>query len=378
MAPANEHPRRSSWSHRRDAHRPARYGATAWMRTVRQRRASAASRRCSRTRRRSTCPCPSTTGVARAAGSRRLPFPRERSHTNAYSSSPPWPSSPRARSPASPPRRAASRRVPLRRARRLDPVLLRSSLDLGVRVDREARRSPHRGWPSTRRESSPRRRSGSHATARSRHGSEPPSSSWPDETVARLTELSGLHPKSAAIQLNLGIARYWAGEGDAKAAWQAAAELEPDTQYAVTAGNLLHPEFARNLPLFVPVANIPAAVRRLDPPEQFATLARRARNGSVTDRLFYGVALQRLGRQVSAERVFAEAARLHPTDPEARVAAAVGLFDKAAPVKAFSRLGPLSKTFPAGGDGSLPPRSPPALVGAGEGGPPAARARSDR
>ncbi len=219
------------------------------------------------------------------------------------------------------------------------------SIDLGLRVDREARdlREAIRVYEEGKLVQA-KERFARHSSLEARIGAA--FSSWPDETIARLTELSGLHPKSAAIQLNLGIARYWAGEGDAKAAWQAAAALEPDTQYAVTAGNLLHPEFARNLPLFVPVANIPAAIRRLDPPGQFATLARRARNGSVTDRLFYGVALQRLGRQVSAERVFAEAARLHPTDPEARVAAAVGLFDKAQPVRAFSRLGPLSKTFP--------------------------------
>jgi tetratricopeptide (TPR) repeat protein len=219
------------------------------------------------------------------------------------------------------------------------------SLDLGVRVDREATDLREGlGLYEDGKLVEARVRFARHGSLEARIGAA--MTTWPDETVARLTELSGLHPKSAAIQLNLGIARYWAGEGDAKAAWQSAAELEPDTAYAVTAGNLLHPEFARNLPLFVPVANVPAAVRRLDPPDQFATLSRRAKDGSVSDRLFYGVALQRLGRQVSAERVFAEAARLHPTDPEARVAAAVGLFDKEEPVKAFSRLGPLSRAFP--------------------------------
>ena len=64
------------------------------------------------------------------------------------------------------------------------------------------------------------------------------------------------------------------------------------------------------------------------------------------DRLLFGVALQRLGKQVSAERVYAEAARRAPTDPEARVAAAVGLFDKARPATAFSKLAPLTRTFP--------------------------------
>ncbi len=219
------------------------------------------------------------------------------------------------------------------------------SLDLGVRVDAEAV-DLRKGLALYEEGKLVEARAlfARHSSLEARIGTA--FASWPDETVARLTELSGLHPRSAAIQLNLGIARYWAGEGDAKAAWQSAVELEPDTAYAVTAANLLHPEFARNLPLFVPVENVPATVRRLEPPAQFATLERRAKDGPVSDRLFYGVALQRLGRQVSAERVFAEVARLHPNDPEARVAAAVGLFDKAAPVKAFSRLGPLTKTFP--------------------------------
>ena len=39
-------------------------------------------------------------------------------------------------------------------------------------------------------------------------------------------------------------------------------------------------------------------------------------------------------------------ARSSPADAEAQVAAAVARFDKAAPAKAFSRLGPLSERFP--------------------------------
>jgi hypothetical protein len=50
-------------------------------------------------------------------------------------------------------------------------------------------------------------------------------------------------------------------------------------------------------------------------------------------------------RPVSAEREFAAAARLAPNDPEARVAAAVGRYDKDAPARAFARLGPLVRTF---------------------------------
>ncbi len=169
---------------------------------------------------------------------------------------------------------------------------------------------------------------------------------WPDATVARLTQLAGLHPKSAVVQLNLGIALFWAGEDGAKAAWRSAAELEPDTSYAVTAGNLLYPGFARNLPVFVPSFDVPAGIGSLSAPAQLKTLEQRAASGDRDGTLLYGVALQRLGRQRSAERVFASLAARRPNDAEAQVAAAVARFDKAAPARAFSRLGPLTRRFP--------------------------------
>jgi tetratricopeptide (TPR) repeat protein len=219
------------------------------------------------------------------------------------------------------------------------------SLDLGVRVDREALdlRKALRLYEAGKRVDA-ERLFARHDSLEARIGEA--FSRWPNGTVSRLTQLSGLHPKSAAVQLNLGLARFWAGEDGAKSAWQSAAELERDSAYAVTAGNLLHPDFARNLPVFVPVAQPPAAIRRLAPPAQLKALEQLARKGTVADRLFYGVALQRLGKQLSAERVYAEAARRAPTDPEARTAAAVGLFDKSQPARAFSRLGPLTRTFP--------------------------------
>lgn len=170
---------------------------------------------------------------------------------------------------------------------------------------------------------------------------------WPDATVARLTQLAGLHPKSALVQLNLGIALFWAGEAGSRAAWRSAAELEPDTAYAVTAGNLLYPNFARNLPVFVPAFAAPADLRSLPPPAQLRTLEQQASSGDRKGTLLYGVALQQLGKTRSAERVFAALARRSPDDVEAQVAAAVARFDKGAPAKAFSRLGPLSKRFPA-------------------------------
>jgi hypothetical protein len=169
---------------------------------------------------------------------------------------------------------------------------------------------------------------------------------WPDVTVDRLNGLAGLHPRSPVVQLNLGIALYWARRTGAEDAWRAVVEAAPDTPYAVAAGNLLHPEFARDLPRFVPGASLPADLDGLTPARQLALLRRRARAGDRLATLYYGVALQRLGRQLSAARVLGTYARAHPADVEAQVAAAVSRFDKARPVDAFSRLGPLTRRFP--------------------------------
>jgi tetratricopeptide (TPR) repeat protein len=147
------------------------------------------------------------------------------------------------------------------------------------------------------------------------------------------------------VLLHLGIARLWTAKGDAKAALRDAAAAEPDTGYRVTADNLLYPSFAPKLPVFVPTAPLPPGFGGLTPARQLALLEREAR-GTVDAKLLYGSALQRLGRQLSAERVFAAAARQAPGDPEAQVAAAVGRFSKARPADAFSRLGPLSRRFP--------------------------------
>ena len=63
------------------------------------------------------------------------------------------------------------------------------------------------------------------------------------------------------------------------------------------------------------------------------------------EQLLYAVGLQRVGRPVSAARVFDQVAQRFPNEVEAQVAA-VGAFDKAAPERAFGRLGPLSTTYP--------------------------------
>jgi tetratricopeptide (TPR) repeat protein len=169
--------------------------------------------------------------------------------------------------------------------------------------------------------------------------------SWPAETVDRMNQLAGLYPQRAVVQLNLGIALFWAGLRGAEEAWRAAAASEPDSPYAVAAGNLLHPEYAPGLPVFVTATPLPDGLDDLTPAEQLDRLRANAAK-SVGGKLVYGVALQRLGMQRSAERVFAAAARQAPDDPEAQVAAAVGRFDKARPADAFSRLGPLTRRFP--------------------------------
>ncbi len=70
-----------------------------------------------------------------------------------------------------------------------------------------------------------------------------------------------------------------------------------------------------------------------------------AERGGVREQLLYGVGLQRVGRPVSAARVFDQASRRYPGEVEAQVAGAVGAFDKDAPEKAFGRLGPLTREY---------------------------------
>jgi tetratricopeptide (TPR) repeat protein len=171
-------------------------------------------------------------------------------------------------------------------------------------------------------------------------------SGWPG-SLDSLLGLGRANPRSAVVQLHVGLARYWSGDGTgAETAWATAARDGPDTPYGVRAQDLLHPSMPPGLPIFVPSFPSPPELAKLSPPEQLASLERRARAGAPHDLLLYGVALQRLGRPLSAEREFAAAAAKAPHDPEAQVAAAVGRFTKDQPERAFSRLGPLVRVFP--------------------------------
>jgi len=169
---------------------------------------------------------------------------------------------------------------------------------------------------------------------------------WPTGTLDRVEQLAKLYPESAAVHFHLGLARLWAQSGDPVSAWRAAIEAEPDTPYAVLAGNLLHPKLPRGLPAFIPSFAAPAEVVQLAPKRQLEALRTRAERGGTGELLLYGVGLQRVGRPLSAAQAFERAARSAPGNAEAQVAAAVGRFDKEAPERAFGRLGPLTRRFP--------------------------------
>ena len=168
---------------------------------------------------------------------------------------------------------------------------------------------------------------------------------WPD-SLDRIEQLGALYPRSALVQLHVGFARFWAGRGGAVEAWREARNAEPDTPYAVRAGDFLEPNFAPGLPILVTDATLPAELADLPADEQLEALRTRADAGPLEARLLYGVALQNLGRPLSARRVYAAAAAAFPDEPEALVADALGRYTKQRPAAAFSRLGPLSRRFP--------------------------------
>lgn len=163
---------------------------------------------------------------------------------------------------------------------------------------------------------------------------------WP-ESEDRVEQLGALYPRSALVQLHVGLARFWAGVGGAASAWREARDVEPDTPYAVRAGDLLHPDFAPGLPTFTPSFSY-----RIEGETLAEQLEALEADRSLRGRLLQGVAFQRLGRPVSARRAFAEALALAPDDVDALVADAVGRYEKNDPSRSFSRLGPLSRRFP--------------------------------
>jgi Flp pilus assembly protein TadD len=146
------------------------------------------------------------------------------------------------------------------------------------------------------------------------------------KTAARTLEpLAEAAPKDPVVQFNFGTALFCAGYvTDAEQAWRAAKTAGRDTYYEMKADLILHPQFFTPADGLYPVFE----TERKDP------------------LLLQGITLQRQGHQHAAERVFARAARLHPDDDEAQVAAAVARFDEDNLSASFSHLGPLVRRFP--------------------------------
>jgi tetratricopeptide (TPR) repeat protein len=150
---------------------------------------------------------------------------------------------------------------------------------------------------------------------------------WPAGTVRRLRILAARYPGVGLVRLELGVALALTGQpDDAARAWRDAERVQPDSPSAVRAQDLRYPNTPAGLPPFVPT------FRRAGDEHQV--------------HLLRGVGFQQALRPVSAEREFAAAAKAAPNDPEALTAAAVGLYDKDRPARAFSRLGPLVRRFP--------------------------------
>jgi len=171
---------------------------------------------------------------------------------------------------------------------------------------------------------------------------------WPDGTLERLRQLEASHPRSALVALHLGLSLYADGEQEeAAAAWRKAVEVEPDSQSAVRAGDLLHPDMAPGLPSFFTTLRAPEGLAGKPAQEQLDALEQAARDGGdADDWILYGTALQRVGKPLSARAAFDRALDLAPERLDAKVAAAVGRFDKGDPSAAFSRLGPLARDNP--------------------------------
>jgi tetratricopeptide (TPR) repeat protein len=165
-------------------------------------------------------------------------------------------------------------------------------------------------------------------------------------SLGAVKKIAAANPNDPAALLNLGWADYQAGHNaDAAAAWQKTASRFPDSPYGVDAEDALHsgpaglPPIVTGLALPKAIANAPAAV-------QLAALKRAAARPNARAKLLYGTTLWYLRMPISAERELAAAAKLAPHDPVARTAAAVALFSKAHPRRAFAQLGPLTGVFP--------------------------------
>jgi tetratricopeptide (TPR) repeat protein len=148
----------------------------------------------------------------------------------------------------------------------------------------------------------------------------------PKEAARILQPLAEANPDDPVVLFNQGAALYCAGYlTDAEQAFREAKKAGRDTYYQVKADNVLHPQF------FVPKDGAGYPIFEYQGHDPL---------------LIQGQIQQRQYHQETAERLYARAARLHPDDADAQVAAAVGRFDMDDLSASFSRLGPLVKRFP--------------------------------
>ncbi|MGZ4292201.1 MAG: tetratricopeptide repeat protein [Gaiellaceae bacterium] len=144
----------------------------------------------------------------------------------------------------------------------------------------------------------------------------------PGAAARALEPLAETSPGDPVVQFNEGRALACAGFlTEATQAFRRAKKAGRDTYYEVASDNLLHPQFFTNgYPILEYFGKDPLLIQ-----------------GQLQQRQFH---------QRSAERLYAQAARLRPGSAEAQVAAAVGRFDMDDLSASFSRLGPLVKRFP--------------------------------
>jgi tetratricopeptide (TPR) repeat protein len=219
------------------------------------------------------------------------------------------------------------------------------ALDLGVRTDPEARALRRADRLLKKRRAAAARIFARYDSPAAQIGAA--IATWPGDSLSKIERLAREQPKDSLVLLHLGYANLWAGKSEqADAAWRRAASAQPDTMSAQRADDALHPGFPPGEPLFVPSFEPPARLADLSPPRQLELLAKDASKPNARAKLLYGLALQRLGRRLSAQRQYEDAARLAPNDPETQVAAALGRFEKSNPSAAFSRLGPLTRRYP--------------------------------
>lgn len=160
-------------------------------------------------------------------------------------------------------------------------------------------------------------------------------------SLGAVQRIAAAHPNDPAVMLNLGSADYWAGQrSEALTEWQRTARAYADSGYGVDAEDALHPQY--------PIPGLPPIATDLSAPRNatVATLKRAAAKPDANAKLLYGSVLWNAKMPLSAEQQFSAAAKLAPGDPLARTLAAVGLFSKADPRKAFGQLGPLTAVFP--------------------------------